>query len=46
MDKEDIPFVACALVFNCPIWSDDQHFQKQKKIKIYTTKEIIAMKGL
>ena len=42
-DKEDIPFVACALVFNCPIWSDDKHFQQQKKIKIWKTEDIIKI---
>ena len=40
IDKDDVIFIACALAFNCPIWSDDKHFQKQKEIKIFTTKEI------
>lgn len=44
-DIEDIPFIATALAFNCPIWSDDKHFQKQNSIRIYTTKEIIGLKN-
>lgn len=39
--KEDSVFVALALAFNCPIWSDDKHFKKQNKIKILTTKDMI-----
>ena len=41
IDKDDIIFVACALAFNCPIWSNDKHFLKQKIIKILVTKEIL-----
>jgi len=43
IDKEDTIFIATALAFNCPIWSDDKHFQKQNKIKILTTKDIIDL---
>jgi len=41
IDKDDVQFIALALAFNCPIWSDDRHFQKQNKIKVITTKEMI-----
>lgn len=41
IDKEDVIFIAAALSLNCPIWSDDRHFQKQKEIKILTTKDIL-----
>lgn len=41
IDKSDIPFIASALALKCPIWSDDKHFQKQKEIKIFTTKDIL-----
>lgn len=41
IDKDDVVFIATALAFNCPIWSDDAHFKKQRKIKILTTSEII-----
>jgi len=39
-DIYDVPFVACALALNCPIWSDNKHFKQQNKIKIFTTKEM------
>ena len=41
IDIKDSAFVATALAFNCPIWSEDRHFKKQKVIKIITTKEMI-----
>ncbi|MCK4647539.1 PIN domain-containing protein [Candidatus Pacearchaeota archaeon] len=41
IDKDDVIFIACALAFDCPIWSDDKHFKKQKIIKIFATKEIL-----
>ena len=40
IDKDDVIFIATALAKNAVIWSDDKHFQKQKEIKIFTTKEI------
>ena len=43
IDYDDAIFIATALAFNCPIWSDDQHFQKQKIVKILTTKNIIKL---
>jgi predicted nucleic acid-binding protein len=43
LDIKDIPFLASALSLNCPIWSDDKHFQKQKEIKILTTKDILDL---
>lgn len=43
IDRKDTPFVALALAFNCPIWSDDNHFKKQKEVKIFTTKDILRM---
>ncbi|MEK6833477.1 MAG: PIN domain-containing protein [Nanoarchaeota archaeon] len=43
IDNDDVPFVAAALFLNCPIWSEDKHFQKQKEIKIFTTNEILKI---
>ena len=40
-DIKDVPFLACAIALSADIWSDDKDFQKQKKIKIYTTQEFI-----
>jgi predicted nucleic acid-binding protein len=39
--KKDVPFIAAAIALNCPIWSDDKHFKKQKTIKVFTTKEML-----
>ena len=43
IDKKDTIFVAVALALNCSIWSDDRHFKKQKRIEIFTTKDIFEM---
>ena len=45
IDEDDAVFVPVALALNCPIWSDDKHFQKQKEIKVFTTKEIIELRN-
>lgn len=41
IDEKDTAFIATALAFNCPIWSDDNHFKMQDVIKTYNTKEIM-----
>ena len=43
IDKDDTPFIAAALATNSIIWSDDKHFEKQNKIKILKTKDLIKM---
>jgi len=43
IDKDDVLFIATALTFNCPIWSDDKHFLMQNEINILTTKDIIHL---
>ena len=41
IDEKDTIFIACALsIKNSAIWSDDAHFQRQNKIKVYQTKDI------
>ena len=40
---DDIDFIALALKLNLPIWSNDHHLKEQKKIKIYTTKELLEV---
>jgi len=37
IDPDDTPFVAAALASKADIWSDDAHFQKQHRIKVYKT---------
>ena len=43
IDPGDIPFIALALaVDNDGIWTNDKHFRKVKKIKIWNTPELLA----
>ncbi|MBL7148370.1 MAG: hypothetical protein ISS82_06090 [Nanoarchaeota archaeon] len=43
IDKTDTIFIAVALALNCSVWSNDKHFKKQKKVKVFTTKNISKM---
>lgn len=43
IDPDDTPFIAAALAINADIWSDDKHFEKQKRIKIWKTQDIIPL---
>jgi len=43
IDKDDSVFIATALAFNCSIWSEDNHFKKQNKIKVITTKDLLKI---
>jgi len=40
IDQKDVPFLACALAKNCPVWSDDKDFQKQDQVDVYTTTKL------
>lgn len=42
IDPDDTFFIAAALATGADIWSDDEHFQKQNKIKVWKTKDLIA----
>lgn len=42
IDTEDVVFIAGALSLpNSIIWSDDKHFEKQNKIRVLKTKDIL-----
>ncbi len=41
VDGADVPFIAAALALDASIWSDDKHFKKQNKIKVFTTIELL-----
>lgn len=42
IDSADTPFIALALSMdNDGIWTDDRHFQKQNKIKVWKTSDLI-----
>jgi predicted nucleic acid-binding protein len=44
VDLRDVPFVATALsINNSMIWSNDNHFDKQNKVKVLKTKEISTL---
>ena len=44
IDEKDTQFIALALAINNDgIWSNDRHFDKQEKIKIYRTIDIINL---
>lgn len=42
-DPDDKQYLALALRLNCPIWSNDPHFQEQsviKAVEVFTTEEL------
>lgn len=42
IDTKDSPIIACALsVKNSAVWSEDKHFDRQSKIKVYKTKDLL-----
>jgi len=44
IDRDDVPFVALALSFpNDGIWSEDKHFLKQKKVKVWRTRDLLKL---
>ena len=43
IDPKDAPFIAAALATGADIWSDDKHFEKQKKVKVWKTSELAKM---
>lgn len=40
-DKNDMDFLALALMLKCPLWSNDIALKKQSRIKTITTKELL-----
>lgn len=43
IDPKDTIFIACAQALNCPIWSDDNHFKRQDKVKILDQKNVLEL---
>lgn len=44
IDPDDTPFIALALaISNDGIWSDDRHFQSQKRIPVWKTPELLKL---
>lgn len=42
-DQKDIPYIALALKYNLPIWSNDAEFKKQTIVPVFNTKELIML---
>jgi predicted nucleic acid-binding protein len=44
IDRNDTAFLAAAMSAPCDgIWSDDRHLKRQKKIKVWRTKEVFEL---
>lgn len=43
IDEKDAPFLALAMQLCLPIWSNDKHFQMQKDVRVYTTRDILRL---
>ena len=41
IDEDDTPFIAAALATKTAIWSDDGHFEKQDRVEIRKTKDLL-----
>lgn len=40
---KDDPYFALALAFNLPIWSDEEGFMRQSKVKIFNTSKLAKL---
>lgn len=40
-DKDDAAYLAVCLATKMPLWSNDDHFAKQKSVKVFITQELI-----
>ena len=45
-DPKDWLYLSCALHEDTLIWSNDNDFSEQKRVRVVTTKELIALVGL
>ncbi|MBI4361242.1 hypothetical protein HY572_05725 [Candidatus Micrarchaeota archaeon] len=44
VDPKDSPFLAAALAVRVDgIWSDDRHFERQRLVRVFKTKDLAAM---
>lgn len=42
-DPKDAAYLALALKFSIPIWSNDSHLKQQNKIEVFTTEELLNL---
>ena len=45
-DKDDAAYLAVCLAKRLPLWSNDNHFAHQDKIRVFTTQELIKHFGI
>jgi predicted nucleic acid-binding protein len=44
IDKDDVPFTALALSFpNDGLWTEDKHFLKQNRVKVWRTRDLLKL---
>jgi len=44
IDMDDVPFIALALSFpNDGVWTEDRHFLKQRRVKVWRTRDLLKM---
>ena len=43
---KDMPYLALALKFNCPVWSEEKLLKKQSEAEVFNTKELFKKLGL
>jgi len=44
IDRDDVPFIALALSFpNDGVWTEDRHFLKQKRVKVWRTGDLLKL---
>ena len=44
IDEDDTPFLAASLTIACDgIWSDDKDLKRQRRVKVWNTREIIRL---
>ena len=44
-DKKDWLYLACALYKDTFIWSNDKEFKNQRRLKVFTTEEMVKEAG-
>lgn len=42
-DPDDVQYFALALKLRCGIWSNDKKLKKQRKIKVYSTEDLVKL---
>lgn len=45
-DPDDAEYLALALRFSYPLWSNDKELKKQLKIKVFSTSDLLKLPGL